>query len=129
MVNDLTIDITEENLASLSDMQKAALFCDRIMGAFDRPELQGKIMNWCGVHALMIKEILIKNLCRIEGQEKAHDMQMQVGVEIYQAALQREAKLRETVEYIASQQNLFFAECSQAEAIIAKCKEALSSEY
>ena len=36
-------------------------------------------------------------------------------------------KYRSTVAWIASQQNLFFAECSQAEEIIARCKECLGA--
>ena len=32
---------------------------------------------------------------------------------------------REVLEWIASQSNLFFAECSQAEEIVARCAEAL----
>jgi len=32
----------------------------------------------------------------------------------------------QTVKWIASQQNLFFAECSQAEEIIARCKATLN---
>lgn len=35
-------------------------------------------------------------------------------------------RLRVTLAWIAGQQNLFFAECSQAEEIVARCKEALS---
>lgn len=35
-------------------------------------------------------------------------------------------RLRGTLSWIAGQQNLFFAECSQAEEIVARCKEALS---
>lgn len=35
-------------------------------------------------------------------------------------------RLRAVLEWIAGQQNLFFAECSQAEEIVARCKEALS---
>jgi len=35
-------------------------------------------------------------------------------------------RLRETLAWIAGQQNLFFAECSQAEGIIARTKEALA---
>lgn len=32
----------------------------------------------------------------------------------------------ETIKWIASQQNLFFAECSQAEEIVARCQTLLS---
>lgn len=35
---------------------------------------------------------------------------------------------RETIQWIAGQQNLFFAECSQAEEIILRCKKALGRE-
>ena len=38
-------------------------------------------------------------------------------------------RLRQTLTWIAGQQNLFFAECSQAEEIIVRCKEALGSYY
>lgn len=34
----------------------------------------------------------------------------------------------ETVKWIASQQNLFFAECSQAEEIISRCASLLNGE-
>jgi hypothetical protein len=37
-------------------------------------------------------------------------------------------RLRETVEWVASQRNLFFAECSQAEEIVARCKAALGGQ-
>lgn len=36
-------------------------------------------------------------------------------------------KLLETVQWITSQQNLFFAECLQAEEIVFRCKEALGA--
>lgn len=38
-------------------------------------------------------------------------------------------RLRETVEYVASLQNLFFAECSQAEEIVERCRKALSDHH
>ena len=37
----------------------------------------------------------------------------------------RIAELEEVVAWIASQQNLFFAECSQAEEIIVRCKKVM----
>jgi hypothetical protein len=33
----------------------------------------------------------------------------------------------ETIKWIASQQNLFFAECSQAEEIVTRCQSLLNS--
>jgi hypothetical protein len=42
--------------------------------------------------------------------------------------LEREnSALRDVVAWIASQQDLFFAECSQAEEIVARCQAALGS--
>ena len=34
----------------------------------------------------------------------------------------------ETIKWIASQQNLFFAECSQAEEIVSRCASLLNAE-
>ena len=55
---------------------------------------------------------------------------LQAAWEGWQAALSRHLlgyqKLLETVEWIASQQDLFFAECSQAEEIVERCKESLA---
>lgn len=43
------------------------------------------------------------------------------------AAMTKERdRLRGTVEWISNQQNLFFAECSQAEEIIARCRASLT---
>jgi len=40
----------------------------------------------------------------------------------------RIAELEEVITWIASQQNLFFAECSQAEEIVARCKKVMGAE-
>lgn len=37
-------------------------------------------------------------------------------------------RLREVIKWIASQENLFFAECAQAEEIVNRCREALSGQ-
>ena|SRR6185312_299865 len=55
---------------------------------------------------------------------------MDMARRLYEMCVAREQELekyRSTVAWIASQQNLFFAECSQAEEIIARCKECLGA--
>lgn len=40
--------------------------------------------------------------------------------------IQEYVDMRETVAWIAAQTDLFFAECSQAEEIVARCKKVLN---
>lgn len=46
----------------------------------------------------------------------------------YQALEARHAKLLEALKFIVSKENIMFAECTDAEEILLKCKQAIEAD-
>ena len=76
----------------------------------DNPYRRGIILEY--VTALEKEVAMLK-----ESRSKAVEQEQRSRVEAN--------RLRGVVEWVASQKDLFFAECSQAEEIVARCREAL----
>lgn len=57
---------------------------------------------------------------------KIPDWEVRQIVEFLERATTVANNMREVLAWIVGQQHLFFAECSQAEEIVSRCKEAIS---
>lgn len=75
------------------------------------------------LHAM--KETIERAIAPLQQELEAAEQHVRILRELNDVMLSDKERYREVLEWIVGQQSLFFAECSQAEEIIIRCKDAM----
>jgi hypothetical protein len=80
---------------------------------------------WARHLAELLSEYAASELARLRAERDQDAKAKELFVNLLRKAEAERDRLRITVEWIAGQTDLFFAECSRAEEIVWRCKEVL----